>query len=114
MLLSTSFWYASTISLLLVENIVNGVCMDSQFACFLHTTFENCSEYLLFCSLERTLSDVVGFPDNGIIIDYVTRISSLVVLATLFLPLRRKFERGSDNALNAIKEKILLDHNSRR
>jgi uncharacterized protein YjbI with pentapeptide repeats len=92
-LLSTSFWYISTISLLPVKNVVNGVCKDSQFACFLHTTFENCSEHLIFCSLERTFSDVVGFPDKGIIIDYATRISSLIVLATLFLPLRRKFER---------------------
>jgi hypothetical protein len=92
-LLSTSFWYISTILLLPVKTVINGICKDSQFACFLHKTFENCSEHLFFCSLERTFSDVVGFPDNGIIIDYVTRISSLIALAVLCLPLRRKFER---------------------
>lgn len=41
----------------------------------------------------RSLSDIVGFPDEGKIIDYITRISSIIVLATLFLPFRRKFER---------------------
>jgi len=53
----------------------------------------SCTEPLLFCSLERTFSDIVGFPEKGIIIDYITRISSIIVLATLFLPFRRKFER---------------------
>jgi uncharacterized protein YjbI with pentapeptide repeats len=53
----------------------------------------SCNEPLLLCSLERTLKDIVSFPEKGIIIDYATRISSIIVLATLFLPFRRKFER---------------------
>jgi hypothetical protein len=53
----------------------------------------NCNEALIFCSIERTFSDIVGFPEKGIIVDYITRISSIIVLATLFLPFRRKFER---------------------
>jgi hypothetical protein len=53
----------------------------------------SCNEHPVVCSLERTLNDIVGFPEKGIIIDYATRISSIILLATLFLPFRRKFER---------------------
>ena len=78
MLLSTAYWFvSSTIGLTSQKNIL----------------MLSCDEHLLFCSLERTLNDIVGFPEKGIIIDYVTRISSIIVLATLFLPFRRKFER---------------------
>jgi len=55
--------------------------------------FKNCNEPLIFCSFERTLQDIVAFPQNGVIIDYVTRIASIIVLAILFIPLRRQFER---------------------
>ena len=92
-LLSTSFWYLSATSLLPEKYPTTELCNKSQFVCSLETAFKNCSEHRLFCSLERTLSDIVGFPDNGIIVDYATRITSIIVLATLFLPLRRQFER---------------------
>lgn len=36
------------------------------------------------CSLMRSFSDIVGFPDEGKIIDYITRITSIIDLATLF------------------------------
>jgi len=39
------------------------------------------------------LNDIVSFPEKGIIVDYITRITSIIILATLFLPFRRKFER---------------------
>ena len=61
---------------------------------YLNIIQKSCKENDLYlCSLMRTLSDIVGFPDEGKIIDYITRISSIIVLATLFLPFRRKFER---------------------
>ncbi|MGI0032609.1 MAG: hypothetical protein ACRD97_04975, partial [Nitrososphaeraceae archaeon] len=74
---STTYWFVSS-------------SLGSPLKDFLTS---NCSEPLFFCSVERTLSDIVGFPEKGIIIDYATRISSIIVLATLFLPFRRKFER---------------------
>jgi uncharacterized protein YjbI with pentapeptide repeats len=77
MLLSAAYWVVSS-------------SVGSPLKDFLTS---NCSEPLVFCSVERTLSDIVGFPEKGIIIDYATRISSIIVLATLFLPFRRKFER---------------------
>jgi hypothetical protein len=77
MFLSTAYWFTSS-------------SFGSPVQDFL---ISNCNEPLIFCSLERTLSDIVGFPEKGIIIDYITRISSIIVLATLFLPFRRKFER---------------------
>ena len=76
--LSTFYWYTSY-SLGVIGQEIN--------------IKENCIEHPILCSLERTLSDIVGFPEKGIIIDYITRISSIIVLATLFLPFRRKFER---------------------
>jgi hypothetical protein len=78
MFFSTAYWFvSSTIGLPLQKGLLSS----------------GCNEALFFCSLERTLSDIVGFPEKGIIIDYATRISSIIVLATLFLPFRRKFER---------------------
>ena len=55
--------------------------------------FRNCNEYRILCSFERTLQDIVGFPEHGIIVDYVTRITSIIILGILFIPLRRQFER---------------------
>jgi hypothetical protein len=77
MSLSTAYWFVSSS----VSSPLKDLLTSS------------CTEPLLFCSLERTFSDIVGFPEKGIIIDYITRISSIIVLATLFLPFRRKFER---------------------
>ena len=78
LLLSTAYWFVSSLIGLPLQND-------------LVTT--DCPEHPVFCSLERTLNDIVGFPEKGIFIDYVTRITSIIVLATLFLPFRRKFER---------------------
>jgi hypothetical protein len=77
MFLSSAFWFLTSS----FEPSIKGLVTS------------NCSEPLYFCSVERTLSDIVGFPQKGVIIDYATRISSILVLATLFLPFRRKFER---------------------
>jgi len=77
MFLSSTFWSLSSN----VDISIKGLVTYS------------CTEQVYFCSVERTLSDIVGFPQKGIIIDYFTRISSIIVLATLFLPFRRKFER---------------------
>jgi hypothetical protein len=78
MFLSTTYWFvSSTIGLPLQKGLITS----------------NCKEALFLCGLERILSDIVGFPEKGIIVDYLTRISSIIVSATLFLPFRRKFER---------------------
>lgn len=78
MLLSTIYWFISSeIGLSLQKSLLTSTC----------------NEHLILCSIERTLDDIVSFPEKGIIVDYITRISSLIVLATLLLPFRRKFER---------------------
>jgi hypothetical protein len=55
--------------------------------------FTKCNEYRILCSFERTLQDIVAFPEQGIIVDYITRITSIIILDILFLLLRRQFER---------------------
>ena len=76
--LSSAYWIvSSSIDLTLQKDLV----------------ISNCIEHPIFCSLERTLNDIVCFPEKGIFVDYITRISSIIVLTILFLPFRRKFER---------------------
>jgi uncharacterized protein YjbI with pentapeptide repeats len=77
-LLSTFYWFIYSINDLQIQN---------------DFIKPKCNEDLFSCSFQRTLGDIVGFPEIGKNIDYITRISSIIILATLFLPFRRKFER---------------------